>query len=86
MMKSHIQSIKGGFGERGIEGKIHAAKYARESKIPILGVCLGFQSMVIEFSRNVLGYKDAHSREFKYSAKYPVIIEMLEHHRGGLGG
>lgn len=78
--------IPGGFGERGIEGKIAAAKYARENRIPILGICLGFQSMVIEYARHVLGEKSANSTEFKKDAEYPVIIKMLEHHTGVMGG
>ena len=78
--------IPGGFGERGIEGKIAAAKYARENKVPILGICLGFQSMVIEFARSVLGQKHANSTEFKKDSEFPVIIKMLEHHTGNMGG
>lgn len=65
-----------GFGERGIEGKIMAVQYARETKIPFLGICLGMQCAVIEFSRNVLGFKDAHSTEFKANTPFPVIDIM----------
>lgn len=65
-----------GFGERGIEGKITAVKYAREHKIPFLGICLGMQCAVIEFGRNVLGYTDAHSTEMYPETPYPVIYLM----------
>ncbi|WP_158975990.1 CTP synthase [Cellulophaga sp. L1A9] len=65
-----------GFGERGIEGKIRAVQYARENNIPFLGICLGMQMAVIEFSRNVLGYKDATSTEMQESTEHPVINLM----------
>jgi CTP synthase len=65
--------IPGGFGDRGIEGKIVAAKYARENDIPYLGLCLGMHVAVIEFARNVLGYQDAHSTEFCTNTAFPVI-------------
>src|SRR3989339_1880658 len=65
-----------GFGERGIEGKINAVKYARENKIPFLGICLGMQMAVIEFARNVLGLEDAMTTEIKSNAKNPVIDLM----------
>ncbi len=65
-----------GFGDRGIEGKITAIKYARESKIPFLGICLGMQCAVIEFSRNVLDMPGAHSTEMSPNTKYPVIDIM----------
>ncbi|SDX25406.1 CTP synthase [Lutibacter oricola] len=67
-----------GFGERGIEGKIEAVKYARENNIPFLGICLGMQMAVIEFSRNVLGFSDANSAEMNKKTKYPVIDLMEE--------
>ncbi|HTX92688.1 MAG TPA: CTP synthase [Anaerolineales bacterium] len=70
--------VPGGFGTRGTEGKIQAAKYAREEKIPYLGLCLGMQLMCIEFARNVLGYEDANSTEFDRSTGHPVIDLMLE--------
>lgn len=66
-----------GFGNRGIEGKIAAIKYAREKNIPFLGICLGMQCAVIEFARNVLGLKDAHSREMNPATNSPVI-DLLE--------
>ncbi|AMC09816.1 CTP synthetase [Lutibacter profundi] len=67
-----------GFGERGIEGKIEAVKYARENNIPFLGICLGMQMAVIEFSRNVLGLKNANSTEMDNKTPYPVIDLMEE--------
>ncbi|MFO8235870.1 MAG: CTP synthase [Bacteroidales bacterium] len=67
-----------GFGQRGIEGKILAAQYARENNIPYLGICLGMQSAVIEFARNVLGYQQADSTEFNRRTPYPVIDLMEE--------
>ncbi len=65
--------VPGGFGDRGIEGKIKAAQYARESKLPYLGLCLGMQIAVIEFGRTVLGLKRANSTEFDETTPYPVI-------------
>ncbi len=67
-----------GFGNRGIEGKIAAIKYARENKIPFLGICLGMQCAVIEYSRNVLGHLDAHSTEMNARTSYPIIDLMDE--------
>jgi CTP synthase len=66
-----------GFGERGLEGKIHAVRYAREKGIPFLGICLGMQMCVVEFARNVLGWKDAVSTEVNTQTKHPVI-DMME--------
>jgi len=73
--------IPGGFGERGIQGKIEAVSYAREKKIPFLGICLGMQCAVIEFSRNVCGLKGANSTEFDPSTPHPVI-DLLPEQRG----
>jgi CTP synthase len=73
--------VPGGFGSRGTEGKIQAARYAREHKIPYLGLCLGMQLMVVEFSRNVLGHEDANSTEFDPSTSYPVI-DLMPDQRG----
>ena len=70
--------VPGGFGDRGIEGKIAAIQYARENKIPYLGICLGMQLAVIEFSRNVAGLSDAHSSEFSSDTKHPVIALITE--------
>jgi CTP synthase len=67
-----------GFGERGIEGKISTVKFARENKVPFLGICLGMQCAVIEFARNVLGLTDAHSTEMYPDSPYPVIYLMEE--------
>jgi len=65
-----------GFGERGMQGKINAVKYARENKIPFLGICLGMQCAVIEYARNIMGLEDAHSFEMNSATKYPVIDIM----------
>lgn len=73
--------IPGGFGERGVEGKIKAARYARENGIPFLGVCLGFQIATIEIARNVLGLEGAHSTEFDPSTPHPVV-DLLPEQRG----
>jgi len=70
--------IPGGFGVRGIEGKLGALRFAREQKIPTLGLCLGLQCMVIEYSRNVAGLDGASSTEFDEKAKHPVIATMAE--------
>ena len=70
--------VPGGFGDRGIEGKIAAIKYARENKIPYLGICLGMQLAVIEFARNVAGLTDAHSSEFSTTTTHPVIALITE--------
>jgi CTP synthase len=67
-----------GFGERGIEGKIEAVKFARENNIPFFGICLGMQMAVIEYSRNVLGLKEANSTEMNFNTQYPVIDLMEE--------
>ena len=69
--------IPGGFGERGVDGKIAAARYAREHKIPYFGICLGMQIMVIEYARNVLGWDDANSKEFDPDSLHPVVA-LLE--------
>ena len=68
--------VPGGFGDRGVEGKIMAIQYAREHKIPFLGLCLGMQCAVIEFARHVCGLSDAHSSEFSSETKHPVIDLM----------
>ncbi len=73
--------VPGGFGDRGIEGKIKAIKYARESKIPFFGVCLGMQCAVIEFSRNVCGLNRANSTEFNKTTPFPVISLLEEQKR-----
>ncbi len=89
--------IPGGFGARGIEGKIEAIKFARENKIPFLGICLGMQLCMIEFARNVLNLKDANSIEFDENCKNPIIFlidtfidkngkKQIRTHQSPLGG
>ncbi|MBN1155750.1 CTP synthase [candidate division KSB1 bacterium] len=73
--------IPGGFGDRGIEGKIKAVRYAREKKIPFFGICLGLQCAVIEFARNICGLQDANSMEFNEETEFPVIDLMEEQKR-----
>ncbi len=70
--------VPGGFGERGVEGKIAAARYARQQGVPYLGLCLGMQVMVMEYARHVLGWEGAHSTEFDPETPYPVICLMEE--------
>ncbi len=70
--------VPGGFGERGVEGKIETVRYARENKVPYLGICLGMQVAVAEFARNVAGMAGAHSTEFDTSTPYPVIALVTE--------
>ncbi len=84
-VKNKLNGLNGilvapGFGYRGIDGKIIAIKYARENKVPFLGICLGMQCAVVEFARNVLGYKDAHSTEMYPKTKHPVI-DLMEHQK-----
>lgn len=89
--------VPGGFGERGVEGKITAIQYAREHKVPFLGICLGMQTAVIEFARNVVGLKEANSTEFNKNTPYPVLglisewmdadgSKQLRNEHGDLGG
>lgn len=79
--------VPGGFGYRGIEGKIKAIQFARENQIPFLGLCLGMQCAVIEFARHVCGFRDANSTEFKPKTRYPVISLLEEQKKiKGLGG
>jgi CTP synthase len=77
--------VPGGFGERGIEGKISACRYARENRIPYLGICLGMQVAVIELARNVCGLEGAHSSEMHATAAHPVIGLVTEWHDAGGG-
>ena len=70
--------VPGGFGKRGVEGKIAAVKYARENKVPYLGICLGMQVAVIEYARHMAGMSDAHSTEFNPSTEHPVIALITE--------
>ncbi|MBE1878515.1 CTP synthase [Myceligenerans pegani] len=83
--------VPGGFGVRGIDGKVGALRWAREHLVPTLGICLGLQSMVIEYARNVLGFDDASSTEFTPDSSHPVIATMIEQKaivegEGDLGG
>src|SRR5699024_7382765 len=73
--------VPGGFGGRGVEGKVAAAKYARENGVPYLGICLGMQVAVIEFARSVLGYADADSSEFSPDGAHSVI-DIMPDQRG----
>lgn len=77
--------VPGGFGQRGIEGKIRACQWARENKKPFLGICLGLQAAVIEFARNVLKMEDANSTEIAPDTTHPMVIDMPEHHTGQMG-
>jgi CTP synthase len=89
--------VAGGFGSRGVEGKISAIKYARENKVPYLGICLGMQLTLVEYARNVLGYEDANSVEFDEETPYPMIYlidsfidqmgeSQLRTHKSQMGG
>jgi CTP synthase len=70
--------VPGGFGARGVEGKIQTAKFARENKVPYLGICLGMQVATIEYARNMAGLKDANSTEFVANCQHPVIALINE--------
>eukprot|EP00794_Sanderia_malayensis_P000335 gene335-967_t len=78
--------VPGGFGSRGIEGKVRAAEWARRNKKPYLGICLGLQIAVIEFARNIVGWQDANSTEIDPNTSHPVVIDMPEHNPGQMGG
>ncbi|XP_015042586.1 CTP synthase isoform X1 [Drosophila pseudoobscura] len=78
--------VPGGFGSRGMEGKIRACRWARENQKPMLGICLGLQAAVIEFARNKLGLKDANTTEIDPQTGNALVIDMPEHHTGQLGG
>src|SRR5699024_499406 len=77
---AHVDGIvvPGGFGDRGIDGKIEAIRYARENKIPFLGICLGMQLATVEFARNVIGLEGAHSTEINADTPHPVISLLPE--------
>src|SRR6202035_2827248 len=70
--------VPGGFGERGIEGKIQAVRFARERGVPYLGICLGMQVAIVEYGRHVLGLTDANSTEFNRATPHPVIALISE--------
>lgn len=78
--------VPGGFGNRGFEGKCLAAEYCRKNKKPYLGICLGFQAMVVEYARNVIGWNDANSAEFDDKTSHPVVIFMPEIDTETMGG
>ncbi|XP_014245378.1 CTP synthase 2 isoform X2 [Cimex lectularius] len=86
LCKSDGVIVPGGFGTRGVEGKIEACRWCRETKKPFLGICLGLQTAVIEFARNVLKLHDANTTEIDEKTSSPVVIEMPEHNPGKLGG
>uniref|UniRef100_A0A0V0G503 CTP synthase n=1 Tax=Triatoma dimidiata TaxID=72491 RepID=A0A0V0G503_TRIDM len=86
LCKSDGVVVPGGFGTRGVEGKIEACRWCRETNKPLLGICLGLQAAVIEFARNVLGMKDANTTEIDSKTESPVVIEMPEHNTGDKGG
>ncbi|CAF1107623.1 unnamed protein product [Adineta steineri] len=85
LCSAHGVIVPGGFGSRGIEGKIAAIEWARKQLKPFLGICLGLQCAAIEFARHVLNYHDATSSEFD-TTNHQVIIEMPEHNTGNMGG
>ena len=78
LSKAQAILVPGGFGHRGVEGKILAARYAREHQVPYLGICLGMQVAIIEYARHVVGWKDAHSSEFAPETSHPVIGLITE--------
>ncbi|CAM6111096.1 unnamed protein product [Calypogeia fissa] len=78
--------VPGGFGDRGVQGKILAAKYARENRVPFLGICLGLQIAVIEFARSVLGLEEANSTEFDQATRHPCVVFMPEVSKTHMGG
>jgi CTP synthase len=83
---AHGILVPGGFGDRGIEGKMLAAQYARTNNVPFLGICLGLQIAVIELARNVLGLQGANSTEFNPDTAHDVVIFMPEGSRTHMGG
>ncbi|KAK0161421.1 hypothetical protein PV327_009892 [Microctonus hyperodae] len=86
LCKSDGVIVPGGFGKRGIEGKIEACKWCRINNKPMLGICLGLQVAVIEFARNVLGHENANSTEIDPNTDHQVVIDMPEHTQGAMGG
>ncbi|XP_047345064.1 CTP synthase isoform X1 [Vespa velutina] len=86
LCKSNGVVVPGGFGRRGIEGKMEACKWCRTNDVPFLGICLGLQVAVIEFARNILNLETAHSTEIDPNTDHPIIIDMPEHNPGQMGG
>lgn len=86
LTNSHGVIVPGGFGSRGMEGKIRACQWSRENKKPFLGICLGLQAAVIEFARNVLNLKDANTTEIYEDVEHALVIDMPEHNPGEMGG
>lgn len=86
LCKAECVIVPGGFGKRGVEGKIEACRWCRLNNKPFLGICLGFQAAVIEFARNVVNLPGAHSTECQEDTEHPVIIDMPEHNSGQMGG
>ncbi|MEK7642358.1 MAG: CTP synthase [Patescibacteria group bacterium] len=90
LLKFHAVLVPGGFGESGVEGKISAIRFCRENKIPYFGLCYGMQLAVVEYARNVLGLKDAHTTEIKLETKHPIIDILPEQKKniseGKMGG
>ncbi|XP_026321976.1 CTP synthase isoform X1 [Hyposmocoma kahamanoa] len=86
LCKSNGVIIPGGFGYRGMEGKIEACQWCRETQKPMLGICLGLQAVVVEYARNVLGLKGANTTEVDPHCEDRLVIDMPEHHPGQLGG
>lgn len=84
--KSDGVIVPGGFGSRGMEGKIRACQWCRENRKPFLGICLGFQAAAIELARNVLGLKNSNSKEIDPLIEHPIVIEMLEYNPENMGG
>ena len=78
---AHGVVVPGGYGDRGVEGKIMAIRHCRETKLPFLGLCLGMQCAVIEFARNVCGWSDAHTSEISSTTQHPVL-DLMEGQRG----
>ncbi|VVC96726.1 unnamed protein product [Leptidea sinapis] len=86
LCKSDGVIVPGGFGQRGLEGKIEACNWCRETQKPMLGICLGLQAAVIEFARNVLNLKGANTTEVDPNCEDKLVIDMPEHHPENLGG
>lgn len=86
LRKCHGILVPGGFGDRGVLGKVRACRFAREEKKPFLGICLGMQAAVIDMARNVLKWNDANSQEFNKACKKPVVIFMPEGSKTHMGG